>query len=212
MWVRERLMPWHAMVEAILDLPSPKSRREVMRVLGMYGFYRRFVPNFAAVTELLTNLPKKCQVCLDWSLWPYLCSYTNIAESYIGALTYVACTQFWCTVQTCSGSMWHWHGSSALASRCSQNRQTSCLLLKKAKYTSESLLDYWEGCSRSCLGLLCAWISGAGVGGVVGVGFWWNLVLLIGSRHLCMKGKTLKLRPSTHHPLHFVYTSTNWKN
>ena len=52
-------MPWHAMVEAILDLPSPKSRREVMRVLGMYGFYRRFVPNFAAVTELLRNLPKK---------------------------------------------------------------------------------------------------------------------------------------------------------
>lgn len=54
-----KVMPRRAKVEAILDLPAPKSRREVMRVLGMCGFYRRFVPNFAAVTEPLTNLLKK---------------------------------------------------------------------------------------------------------------------------------------------------------
>lgn len=43
----------------IFDLPVPKTRREVMRVLGMCGFYRRFVPNFAVVTEPLTSLLKK---------------------------------------------------------------------------------------------------------------------------------------------------------
>lgn len=46
-------------MEAILDLPPPKSRQEVMRALGTCGFYRRFVPNFAVVTEPLTNLLKK---------------------------------------------------------------------------------------------------------------------------------------------------------
>lgn len=53
-----KVMPRRAKVEAILDLPQPKSRQEVMRVLGMSGLYR-FVSNFAAVTELLTNLLKK---------------------------------------------------------------------------------------------------------------------------------------------------------
>lgn len=51
--------PRTAKVQAILDLPVPKTRRQLMRLLGMCGFYRRFVPNFAAVTTPLTNLLKK---------------------------------------------------------------------------------------------------------------------------------------------------------
>ncbi|KAL2085961.1 hypothetical protein ACEWY4_019281 [Coilia grayii] len=53
------VMPRQAKVQAILSLPAPKSRREVMQVLGMCGFYRRFVPNFAAVAEPLTSLLRK---------------------------------------------------------------------------------------------------------------------------------------------------------
>lgn len=52
-------MPCRAKVEVILDLSPPRYQREVMRVLGMCGFYRRFVPNFATITEPLTNLIKK---------------------------------------------------------------------------------------------------------------------------------------------------------
>lgn len=54
-----KLMPCRAKVEAILDLPTPKSRWEVIRVSGRCGFYRRFIPNFAVVTKPLTNLLKK---------------------------------------------------------------------------------------------------------------------------------------------------------
>ena len=54
-----KVMPRQAKVAAILDLPQPKNRRDILRVLGMCGFYRRFVPNFAAVTAPLTNLLKK---------------------------------------------------------------------------------------------------------------------------------------------------------
>ncbi len=58
--------PRTAKVQAILDLPAPKSKHQLMRVLGMCGFYRRFVPNFAAVTAPLTNLLKK-GVKFSWS-------------------------------------------------------------------------------------------------------------------------------------------------
>uniref|UniRef100_A0A3B1IC10 ribonuclease H n=1 Tax=Astyanax mexicanus TaxID=7994 RepID=A0A3B1IC10_ASTMX len=54
-----KVIPRQAKVQAILDLPCPRTRRELMRVLGMCGFYRRFVPNFSAVTEPLTHLLRK---------------------------------------------------------------------------------------------------------------------------------------------------------
>lgn len=68
------MLPRAAKVQAILGLPAPKTRRQLMRLLGMCGFYRKFVPNFAAVTEPLTNLLRKgikfvwtdgCQSALD---------------------------------------------------------------------------------------------------------------------------------------------------
>lgn len=49
-----------------LDLPAPKSKHQLMRVLGMCGFYRWFVPNFTTVTAPLTSLLKK-GVKFSWS-------------------------------------------------------------------------------------------------------------------------------------------------
>lgn len=46
-----------AKVRAIVDFPVPCTRTQLMRPLGMCGFY--FVPNFAAVTAPLTNLLRK---------------------------------------------------------------------------------------------------------------------------------------------------------
>lgn len=60
------VFPRQAKVEAILGLAVPRTRRELMRVLGMCGFYRRFVYNFAVVTEPLTNLLRK-DVKFKWS-------------------------------------------------------------------------------------------------------------------------------------------------
>ncbi|KAL2081327.1 hypothetical protein ACEWY4_023180 [Coilia grayii] len=58
--------PRQAKVQAIVGLETPRTRRELMRILGMCGFYRRFVPNFAAVTEPLTSLLRK-DVRFRWS-------------------------------------------------------------------------------------------------------------------------------------------------
>jgi hypothetical protein len=46
-------------VHAIFDFPKPKSVKQVRRFLGMSGYYRRFIANYAEETEGLTNLLKK---------------------------------------------------------------------------------------------------------------------------------------------------------
>lgn len=46
-------------VEAILNMPTPKTVSEIRRVLGMASWYRRFIPNFATITAPLTSLLRK---------------------------------------------------------------------------------------------------------------------------------------------------------
>jgi hypothetical protein len=46
-------------VAAIKEFPTPTSVKQIRRLLGMAGWYRRFIPNFATVTEPLTNLTRK---------------------------------------------------------------------------------------------------------------------------------------------------------
>lgn len=51
--------PPDAKVEALCRMPTPKSRKEVRRLLGMAGYYRRFVMNFSDLVAPLTDLLKK---------------------------------------------------------------------------------------------------------------------------------------------------------
>ena len=43
-------------VSAILDFPPPENHKELQRFLGMAGFHRKFVENYAAITRPLTKL------------------------------------------------------------------------------------------------------------------------------------------------------------
>ena len=45
-----------AKVEAISDFPVPTGKRQLMRFLGMAGYYRKFCNNFSVIAEPLTNL------------------------------------------------------------------------------------------------------------------------------------------------------------
>ena len=56
-WVK----PLRAKIQSILEYPPPSNRRELMRFLGMAGYYRRFCQNFSVITAPLTNLLKKGQ-------------------------------------------------------------------------------------------------------------------------------------------------------
>ena len=66
--------PVQAKVEAIIKLPVPSNKRELKRILGMIGYYRKFCKNFADIVMPLTNLLSKsakfewsndCQIAFD---------------------------------------------------------------------------------------------------------------------------------------------------
>ena len=48
-----------AKVNAISEFPVPKRKRQLMRFLGMAGYYRTFCKNFSGIAEPFTNLLKK---------------------------------------------------------------------------------------------------------------------------------------------------------
>ena len=60
------IAPKNANVQAILEMPVPTDKRSVRRFLGMVGYYRRFVRNFATISSPLTNLLKK-EVLFKWN-------------------------------------------------------------------------------------------------------------------------------------------------
>ncbi|KAG1926323.1 thy-1 membrane glycoprotein [Pimephales promelas] len=51
-----KVRPVRAKVMAIDKFPSPQTKRELMRFLGMAGYYRSFCPNFSSVVAPLTDL------------------------------------------------------------------------------------------------------------------------------------------------------------
>ena len=48
-----------AKVSAVSEFPVPKCKRQLIRFLGMAGYYRKFCKTFSGIAEPLTNLLKK---------------------------------------------------------------------------------------------------------------------------------------------------------
>lgn len=54
-------------VAAILNLPVPKTVKQLRQILGMVGWFRRFIPNFSVVAKPLTDLLKGDVVKITWN-------------------------------------------------------------------------------------------------------------------------------------------------
>ncbi|KAE8181103.1 hypothetical protein CF336_g9041, partial [Tilletia laevis] len=52
------LAVWKDRASAVTELRRPTTLRELYHVLGLFGYYRPFIPNFAAIAEPLTSLTK----------------------------------------------------------------------------------------------------------------------------------------------------------
>lgn len=53
------LSPDFSRMEPIVNFPTPKSVKDIRRFMGMAGWYRRFIGNFASLSAPITNLLKK---------------------------------------------------------------------------------------------------------------------------------------------------------
>ncbi|XP_064463126.1 uncharacterized protein LOC135374051 [Ornithodoros turicata] len=53
------LTPQHSILQRIQDAPRPKTKKQVRSFLGLAGYYRDFMANYAAVAAPLTDLTKK---------------------------------------------------------------------------------------------------------------------------------------------------------
>jgi len=59
--------PQEDKVKAIQEVPVPKTKKEVRAFIGLAGFYRSFIPNFATIAKPLTDLTKKRRAVVKWS-------------------------------------------------------------------------------------------------------------------------------------------------
>jgi len=47
---KDGIKPPESRIQGLVDLPEPKDEKEVMRVLGMFGFYQKCIPQYARLT------------------------------------------------------------------------------------------------------------------------------------------------------------------
>ena len=56
-----QVKPVDVKIKALLSYPVPTNKQQLMRFLGMAGYYHRFCKNFSVIVAPLTNLLRKCQ-------------------------------------------------------------------------------------------------------------------------------------------------------
>ena len=65
------IKPLDEKVQIIRDFPRPTSMKQLRRFLGLVNFYRRFVPNTAAIltplTDALKDQPKRSNKSIEWT-------------------------------------------------------------------------------------------------------------------------------------------------
>lgn len=59
----EGVAPEHSKIEAMLQWPVPKKIKQLRRLLGLTGYYRRFIKSYASIAHALTKLLKKDSFC-----------------------------------------------------------------------------------------------------------------------------------------------------
>ena len=62
------ITPIAGKLDSIRKVPSPVTKKQVRSFLGLTGYYRKFVPNYAAIAHPLVQLTKKgAHTKVDWS-------------------------------------------------------------------------------------------------------------------------------------------------
>jgi len=52
--------------KSIVDWPRPTNRKEVQQILGLWNFYRRFIPGYAEIVSPITDLLRGTETTFQW--------------------------------------------------------------------------------------------------------------------------------------------------
>ena len=62
------VQPETAKIQAVRDFPVPVTKKQVRTFLGLSGYYRRFIPQYASIASTLTDLTRKSAPNeVDWT-------------------------------------------------------------------------------------------------------------------------------------------------
>lgn len=75
---KDGLKPNNDKIDVVLNFPLPKTTTEIKSFLGLVGYYRRFIKDFAAITKPLTScLKKRNKIIIDQN---YIDSFNKCKE------------------------------------------------------------------------------------------------------------------------------------
>jgi len=52
--------------KSIVNWPRPTNKKEVQQILGLWNFYRRFIPGYAEIVSPITDLLKGTEIAFQW--------------------------------------------------------------------------------------------------------------------------------------------------
>ena len=62
-----RVKPELSKVQAVKNYPVPTNKSDIHSFLGLVGYYRKFIPNFASISAPLSDLSKKTVSNIVWT-------------------------------------------------------------------------------------------------------------------------------------------------
>lgn len=63
---KEGIQPSNKNTEAVLKMETPKNKKDLLRILGMFKFFSKFIPNLSQLTFNMRNLTRK-DIKFDWT-------------------------------------------------------------------------------------------------------------------------------------------------
>ena len=58
------VQPEESKVKSVKSFPTPKTKKDIRTFLGLTGYYRKFIPDYASIAVPLTELTRKSASCI----------------------------------------------------------------------------------------------------------------------------------------------------